>query len=102
MKRMLMSVIFAALTASAVSADALPSFPISAPYHSVRQTLLRQGWLPWRLPNARACPRVMIGAVVGLRCSSAKKVVPLHAFSHGREATALSTLLPAAKGRARA
>ena len=36
-------------------ADALPSFPMFTSYQTARQSLLRDGWLPWRLPNASAC-----------------------------------------------
>ena len=55
MKRTLMSAILATLAASAACADALPSFPMFTSYQSARQNLLRQGWLPWRLPNASTC-----------------------------------------------
>jgi hypothetical protein len=55
MKRILMSAILATLAASAAGADALPSFPMFTSYQSARQNLLRQGWLPWRLPNASTC-----------------------------------------------
>src|SRR5947207_8348041 len=47
--------ILAAFVASAALADTLPSFGMFTSYQSVRQSLLRQGWLPWRLPNASSC-----------------------------------------------
>ena len=50
-----LAAILAALVASAALADTLPSFGMFTSYQSVRQSLLRQGWLPWRLPNAGSC-----------------------------------------------
>jgi hypothetical protein len=55
MRRTLMSALIATLAPNAAFSDALPSFPMFMPYQSARQSLLRQGWLPWRLPNASAC-----------------------------------------------
>ena len=55
MKWTLMSAAIAALAAGVAFADALPSFPMFTPYQSARQNLLRQGWQPWRLPNASTC-----------------------------------------------
>ena len=50
-----LATILAAIVASAARADTLPSFGMFTSYQSVRQSLLRQGWLPWRLPNASSC-----------------------------------------------
>src|SRR5438067_7779047 len=54
-KRISLAAVFAALVLSAARADALPSFGMFTSYQSARQNLLRQGWLPWRLPNASSC-----------------------------------------------
>jgi len=54
-KRISLAAVFAALVLSAALADALPSFGMFTSYQSARQNLLRQGWLPWRLPNASSC-----------------------------------------------
>ena len=43
-----LATILAALIASAARADTFPSFGMFTSYQSVRQSLLRQGWLPWR------------------------------------------------------
>jgi hypothetical protein len=50
-----LAAIVATSVVSATVADALPSFAMFTSYQSARQSLLRQGWLPWRLPNARSC-----------------------------------------------
>jgi len=50
-----LTAIVAALVASAALADTRPSFGMFTSYQSARQSLLRQGWLPWRLPNATSC-----------------------------------------------
>jgi hypothetical protein len=55
MKPTLMWLAVGILVPGAAWSDALPSFPLFTPYQSARQSLLREGWLPWRLPNASAC-----------------------------------------------
>ena len=54
-KRISLAAFFAAVVVSAAFADALPIFGMFTSYQSARQSLLRQGWLPWRLPNASSC-----------------------------------------------
>jgi hypothetical protein len=55
MKPSLLAAILAAFAINAAFADALPSFAMFTSYLTARNSLLRQGWLPWRLPNATSC-----------------------------------------------
>jgi len=55
MVRSLASAMVVAVGASPAFADAVPSFGMFTSYQTARKSLLSQGWLPWRLPNANSC-----------------------------------------------